>query len=203
MAKAKEISAIVLASLKLVGTGAYMAQAEGQSLVDAGFASVDVSNVQGDKAFVTLTEAGQKALADSGHVAVKPQFTIRTDIPIPTKRGRGRRGSVYPIETMEVGQSFHIATSAENPDPASRIASSLSNARIKYAVETGEQETVTVKVYKRDAEGVIEKDAEGHRVVESQSEVTRPKTKLGRDWSVASVDASDPEGVGARVWRTL
>jgi hypothetical protein len=77
----------------------------------------------------------------------------------------------------------------------------VSGARAKYAEETGETEMVTVKTYKRGADGKYVKDAEGKRIVESEAQESRPKVKITRDFIVRAVDATDPKGEGARVWR--
>lgn len=206
---------VMSASVQDVGTeGAYLTQAQGFDLVSKGLASVDTANTQGDAAFVTLTEAGLAVLNGTAQApaapAANPVFTVRADIPVPSAKRRGRAGtSKYPIDTMEVNQSFHVPKTAENPDPANTIASSIANARIKYAVKVtnpdGSPKMVskTVRTYKKSADGKLEKDAEGHRIIETESTTEVQETTNGRDWVVASVDASDPEGVGARVWRTL
>ena len=197
--------------------GLMLTQAEGQDIVAGGFATVDATVVDGDKAFVSLTPAGEALVAaptvpvasTAPAVPVAPvapagKPVLVSDIPIPTKNRRGRAGGgLYPLESMEVGQSFHISTTAENPDPVARIASSLTNARTKFAVPAvpAATETVKVRVYKRGDDGKVTKNAEGHRIVESETEETREVTVLTRDWVVAGVDANDPGGVGARVWR--
>lgn len=49
-------------------------------------------------------------------------------IPIPAARRGGRGSAVYGFETMNVGESFFIAATADNPNPAKRIASTVSSA---------------------------------------------------------------------------
>lgn len=202
----------LLVSIMQSDNGALMlTQAEGNDIVNAGLATVDTATLNSDgKASVTLTEAGSKAIeaaqiTDKAIVtqAAKPVFTMRSDIVMPVKV-RKTKAAIYPLDSMNVGDSFHIPATAENPDPATRIASTLSQARVKYMVKSEtETETVTVKNYVKDADGKITVDADGHRVYNGTSEVTRPKQVVGRDFVAAPVDASDPEGVGARVWRTV
>ena len=116
--------------------GLMLTQAEGQDIVAGGFATVDASVVDGDKAFVSLTPAGEALVtAPVAPASVAPAVApagkpiLVSDVPIPTKNRRGRAGGgLYPLESMEVGQSFHIPTTADNPDPVARIASSLTNA---------------------------------------------------------------------------
>jgi len=91
------------------------------------------------------------------------EFELESGIAIPVAR-RGRSGSTrYPFDRMEVDQSFHVAATEENPNPAKKIASSVSSAIKRY----------------RDAEG-------------------------NKTWGfvVRRVDATDPTGPGARVFRT-
>lgn len=198
-------------------TGGLMLTAEeGKELVAAGYATVDINTVDDNKAFVSLTPAGE-ALVKEGETpnqkraplptvnpASKAKIELTSDIPIPTKTRRPKKGgSIYPLETMEVGQSFHVPTTEENPDPLARITSSIANSKRKFSVpvEPAETETVKVRTYKRDAAGKLVKGEDGKLVVESTVEETRPVTKLTRDWIAAAVDASDPMGEGARIWR--
>lgn len=196
-----------MATLSLIAASsagfAMLTQAEGKELVEAGLATVDTTNVEGDKAAVSLTDAG-KALLPSGEAPAAPAggYEIETGIEMPTTSTRKGRESGYPFDKLEIGQSFHVAKTAENPDPASRLASSVSGARVKYSVPTGETETVTKRVYKKAAGGGYEKDAEGKRIVESETQVERPKMQVTRDFACKTVDATDPKGEGARVWRT-
>jgi hypothetical protein len=195
-----------------------LTQAEGQDIVNEGFAVVDTSIVEGDTAAVRLTEAGTAKLAEtkdnggnpeatagtaSAADSAKASYDIDDGVPMPTGTVRRGREGGYPFDKLEIGQSFHVAKTADNEDPAARLASSVSGARVKYSEEIpGETETVTKKTYKRGPDGKgYAKDADGKRIVESEETVTVPKLKLTRDFVCKSVDASDPKGEGARVWR--
>jgi hypothetical protein len=197
-ARGKELLALIAGAPEGV---LMLTQAEALDAINAGFAVVDTAKTEGDAAAVSLTDAGKATLASTG--AVKTKFEIDDNIPLPTAVAGNRRGRVamYPFANLEVGQSFHVAKSAENPEPATRLASSVTGARLQFSVDTGETEDVAVKVYEKDAEGKIVKDAEGKRIVASTSTETRPAKTLTRDFKVAAVDASDPKGEGARVWR--
>lgn len=189
------------------GGFAMLTQAEGADVVGAGLATVDTSKVDGDKAAVSLTETGAKLAAENAPApAGQPAstgFEIDDAVAIPADSARRSREGGYPFDKLEVGQSFHVAKTVANPDPVTRLQSSVSGARAKYSVETGETETVTVKKYQRGENGKgYAKDADGKRIVASTKEVTRAKTKIVRDFTVKAVDASDPRGEGARVWRT-
>lgn len=192
--------------------GLYMTQAEGADIVAAGLATVDTANVDGDKAFVTLTAAGVAAAGFSTDTPAKPAvakqtFTIDASVPIPSKSPRKTKEAIYPIEQLEVGQSFHVAVSESNPDPVSRLNATRANYASKYMEEVkGEDgqpimETVSKKVYQKDAEGKIV-IVDGHRVVTSQETATQPKMQPSRVFIVWSVGADDPMGAGARFGRT-
>lgn len=56
------------------------------------------------------------------------KFTFQTGIPVPAPRRGGRGSTVYGFEQMEIGQSFFIDADTENPNPAKRIASTVSSA---------------------------------------------------------------------------
>ena len=78
--------------------------------------------------------------------AAKPKssFVIRDDVPLnPINRPRGgiggERDSKYPFDELKIndgaefGQSFHVAKSAEMPDPAKTMASSVSAAKRRWS----------------------------------------------------------------------
>jgi hypothetical protein len=190
--------------------GLYLSQAEGSDIVAAGFAKVDFSNTEGDKALVMLTDKGANLVVTTrGNVAAISSKTeddtkmdnIRNDIPVPVKAPRkaGRQGSKYDFDKLEAGQSFHVSNVAgkTSAETLKAIASSMTGAKRKFAVADGE-ETVTVKTYQKDANGKRVKPL----VVTGTETVTRPKLKDTRNFVAAVVDAADPDGEGVRVWRT-
>lgn len=186
------------------GGSMMLTQEEGASIVEGGFATVNTDKVEGNTAEVSLTEAGQSAVAALTDGSSRSAgFEVDDAVPVPTGSTRRGRTGGYPFESLQVGQSFHVPATPDNPNPAARLQSSVSGARAKFAEEIpGETETFMKKTYKRAADGKgFEKDAEGKRIVESEVEETRPATRLTRDFKVAEVDASDPRGPGARVWR--
>lgn len=199
----------LLVMIAAAGGTMMLTQAEGQDIIAAGDATVDTTKTEGDTAAVSLTEAGQakvdaengKASASTTAAASSGSFDIDDGVAMPGASTRGRSGG-YPFDKLEVGQSFHVAKTADNPNPADRLASSVSGARTKYAEDTGETETVKVKTYKKGENGKgFAKDADGKRIVESETDATRPKLKVTRDFTVKTVGADDPRGEGARVWR--
>lgn len=98
------------------------------------------------------TDAGiAKAQAEAGHIempksveAAASSFKIEVGVPIPAPVGRGRSGSKYPFDALEVGQSFFVPDTAEQPDAAASLASTVSGATQRYAADHA-TETKTVK----------------------------------------------------------
>lgn len=166
---------------------------------------------------VSLTGKGEAMLgaAPARAKGVKHQLAVSagidTDIPPPPSAGPKRGpngGSKYPFDTMEVNQSFHIPKTAEQPDPLNSIQTSISQAHQKFAVDdldaNGNQQMIEAieTTYKKGADGKVLVGADGKRVVDTKTTVTKPKQKYTRAFVAANVDASDPKGPGARVWRT-
>jgi hypothetical protein len=205
MAKRNPISVRGIELLALIagaeGGSLMLTQDEGAEAVKAGFATVDTATTDGDTAAVSLTDAGRAALTGNGGVATK--FEIEDNVPLPTGTSGNRRGRVaqYPFAMLEVGQSFHVPKTEANPDPANRLASSVTGARDQFAVATGENKDVVVTEYQRGEDGKYVKDAEGKRIATGTRTESRPVKTLVRDFKVASVGADDPKGEGARVWR--
>lgn len=194
----------------------FMTQAEAAEGIAAGHFIADATRANGDRAPVKLTDAGFAAFQASNEgdaaqaearqsaPASSSGFEIEDSVAIPEAGGvrRGRSGG-YPFDALQVGQSFHVAKSDKNENPAERLASSVSGARAKYSVQDGDKtEKVTVKTYKRGEDGKYLKTEDGKRVVESEKQETRPVMMITRDFIVRAVDATDPKGEGARVWRT-
>jgi len=182
--------------------GLMLTQEEGLEAVQNGYATVDTSVVEGNTARVVLTDAGRSALA--GNATPASTYEVEDDVPMPTTTKRRGRSGGYPFEILAVGQSFHVPVKdGEEPaDVAARMQSSVSGARARFAEETGETETVTVKTYKKGDDGKFLKSPEGKRIIDTETETSRPKTKATRDFTVKAVDTTDPKGPGARVWRT-
>lgn len=206
----KAISARGIPLLKLIAAagekGLMLTKAEGHMAVTSGDAQIDTGVVDGDTVKVTLTDAGRKAIAPK----VVTTFEIDDAVPLPVKQKAGaKRGSKYPFDKLNVGQSFHVPATVENPEPLTALASSLTGARRVFAKpvlgEDGKPvvETVTVNEYAVDAKGKRIKDADTNKwVVTGTKEVTRTKTEQERDFVAAAVGVDDPKGIGARVYRT-
>ena len=110
---------------------------------------------------VRATESGiAKIKGNSISVAVaapvEPSgFKIESGIEMPAPEGRGRSGSKYPFDVLEVGQSFFVPDTAEQPDATASLASTVSGATQRYASNHPTETkvvngvTVPVKVYSR------------------------------------------------------
>lgn len=226
MAKApvSTTAALLMGTALLVAINAAAAEQPGYLFINQEQAgSVDPSHIQvnseitdGDRAAAILSDEGRAFLAANPLPAERPgttapaqtSFEIEDGVAMPTgKRGGAKAG--YPFEALGVGQSFHVAKTAENPDPANRLASSVTGARAKYSTPMVDangaavMEEVTVRTYKKGEDGKYLKTPEGKRVPDVETKKLRQKTVQTREFAVASVPASDPKGVGARVWRTL
>lgn len=206
---AKITAAMIATVMSIAGAAegfVMLTQAEGAEVVKAGLATVDQSKAEGDKAAVSLTEAGVKLAAEqpteaTSTTSASSSYEIEDGVALPTSTTRRGREGGYPFEKLEIGQSFHVAKSDKNPNPVSRLASSVSGARVRFSEKTGEMENATVKTYAKNADGSYTKDADGKRVVESTATESREKLRLTRDFVCKAVGAEDPKGEGARVWR--
>lgn len=206
----KAISARGIALLKLIEAagenGLMLTRAEAHMAIKDGDATVDtnVTEGEGDKALAKVT------LTDQGRAKLAPKAAIEIDdgVAMPeAKKGGAQRGSKYPFDLLvKVGQSFHVAKTAENPDPVTALASSLTGARRRFAVEVKDEngnpvmEAVTVKTYATDSNGKRVKGEDGKWVVTGETTESRPKLRFLREFVAAEVGANDPKGPGARVF---
>jgi len=152
--------------------------AQHAGLLKDGLVEINGEMKDGDKVATRATEKGIAALNEQNNAsnASAQTFEIDTDVPMPSTRG-GRSSVAYPFEKLEVNQSFHIPATTEKPNPAKSIASTVSAASKSFATDTGKTKTTP----------------KGNTV---------PVLEFTRKFSVKAVDASDPKGAGARVWRT-
>lgn len=192
----------------------YVDEGDAKTLYDAGLALVDTNTRNDDKQVaVRLNDAGlayaeknpaepdNNVLSNQGNSDAKEAsdkkrqstgyvrpavIELDKSVQMPSV-SRGRAGETsYPFDTMEVGDSFHIAATNANKDPAKSVASSVSTANIKYSRE------------KKDENGnVITKP----RKVRNGEIKHFPEREPIKQFTIRSVDASDPKGVGCRVWR--
>lgn len=154
------------------------------SLVTAGFVVFNDTIKDGNKFALKATEAGISALAAAGGngggaAAAKSAFEIRKQIALPPMKRRvaGELGSKYPFDKLEVGDSFHVKPTANMPDPAKSLASSVTASNRRYAEKVDGTHT--------SRKG---KEIQNYRYT--------------REFTVRAVDKTDPDGEGARIWRT-
>ena len=183
---------------------------EAEGMIEVNPATRDAA----EGAQVRATEKGIQAVNASQTqtpvaAAVSSGFAIDDGIAMPAASARGRTSTTYPFEALNVGQSFFVPNSEDKPNAAKSLASTVSSATARYAVEVKDangqpvQETVKVKTYQTDAEGKRVKDAEGHFVVTGETTETRVKMAETRKFIVRAVDeTAQGRGPGARVWRT-
>ena len=219
MAKAKTTAVLMGSALLLAiaaGEVARVTEAQAQSL-DASHYEVNTADVVDGAAAVRLTDAGiaaaeaAKGTPEAPASASSGGIEIDDDVQMPEGLGRRRAPSetLYPFDKLEIGQSFHVAKTAENPDPATRLSSSVSGAHIRYSpVINGEDgkplmEEYASPVYQRTEDGKgYAKDENGKRIKTGEETKTREKRgEPTRKFRIVPVDASDKRGEGARVFR--
>lgn len=181
------LTAVVAGTASAFGC-AYLTEKDADELSAADTSLVAVNKGLRDadqKVAVRATEAGIAGVAALPPAAPKeakgpaPVFEIQKGIAVPEiKRGGGARAEIYPFATMEQGDSFFVAATADKANPAKALASTVSSATKRFATPTGEQETVTIK----------------------GKPVTRPKMKINRKFVVRAVEENGSKG--ARIWRT-
>lgn len=177
------------------GGVAYVSREEGEGLANAGLIEVNPAMADpndANKFAARPTDAGLKYADEVGGepasepAKVKPTFTIRDDVPLAPRRGGGGGGreSIYPFDALNVGQSFHVAKTADNENPARTMATAVSQAVRKHALEDG---------FETDENGNVKLNKAGEQVI---------KWKPTKVFTVRQVGADDPDGEGARIYRT-
>lgn len=157
-----EAPAITLSEIVKAGSvGMYVPEALAQELWAKGWIEVNAAlkNEKGDVACratfagAEAVEAMESAMENpvavvlaSPEVApkVKSVFSIEAGIPVPPPIGRGRSGSKYPFDELQIGESFFVADSSEHPDATASLASTVSGATQRFATDHP-TETKTVR----------------------------------------------------------
>lgn len=134
--------------------------------------------------------APQAAQTSPAASAAKAAFKLVSSIPVPESKrvggGGGARPETYPFSTMEVGQAFFIAATADKPQPERSYASTVASARNRFAEEVP---------------GQTRPNRKGKIV---------PVTVLTRDFVIRPIEDGGAAGFGAEyagkkgagVWRT-
>ena len=152
---------ITLAAIVAAGAeGTFAPESQIMDMAEAGDVEYrnDVKDKDGNVAVRATAQGVAKVSAPDApaHVAeAKPAFVIEDAVPVPAPIGRGRSGSKYPFDALEIGQSFFVPDSEEQPDAAASLASTVSGATQRYATDhatetkTVKGKTVPKKVYSR------------------------------------------------------
>jgi hypothetical protein len=154
-----------------------------------------IAHMQGTSTMDTQPAVAPRATAS--------KFEIDTDVAAPDVN-RSRAGAAkYPFDQLEVGHSFHIPATDEEPNPTKAYASTVTSATNRYSVvdPAGGTKMVDVKEYQRDADGKRMKNADGSFIVLSVSQEERPLMVQKRKFVIRPVGADDKRGPGARVFR--
>jgi hypothetical protein len=127
--------ATIVAAMQADPFYCWVPKAEAEKLVADGLAEVNPAISDPSKKGRLATRATAKGVEQNAAAATAPpastvtqaQFVIEDNVAIPAVTGRGRVGSVYPFEKLNVGQSFFVAKAAKN------LASTVSSANARYA----------------------------------------------------------------------
>ncbi len=144
------------------------------------------------------------------------KFAIDDDIPLPdVKRnfGGATREPTYPFDALPAPvsgrppASFHVPVTAEMENPARAIGSAVSGQNRKWARPTGQKQFVEEFVYQTGADGKRMKQ-DGHyvKMIDGFGNPVKRTVEIDvtvqeREFTIRSVDANDPRGPGARVFR--
>lgn len=117
-------------------------------------------------------------------------------------------GEKYPFDALDLtgNRGFFVPATADMPEPAKSLASTVSSAIARYAVEVKDAngnnvtEQVTVPQYQTDADGKRVKDAEGHWIKTGEVTETRNKMEPTRQFRLVPVDADAEKGTPAGAW---
>lgn len=150
MALAKKhlpLLAIIVASMANEEAPFHMAtEAEIAALMKEGLVETNGDIRDGDKIATRATEkgielnttenGGNAGTSGTAPVATASAFSLIDGAELPASRG-GRNRSVYPFDTMAVGQSFFVPASEAKPNPAKSLASTVSSANKRAAKDGG------------------------------------------------------------------
>lgn len=190
--------------------GLPLTEAEAGDLSKAGDVTVGpkVDEKLGTYVIMLSEQGAAKLTAANMQTRTVGSHVIATNIAPPSgDRKRRATESKYGFDLLEVNESFHVAPTADMPDPYKSLASSLNQARRRHAVPVldasgkQKQETVTVATYQKGLDGKRAKGLDGKLIKTGTEDVLRDVLRMTRNFVGASVNETDPVGVGARFWR--
>lgn len=166
--------AVIVAAMANTDAPYHMAtKAELANLLDNGMVEVNDEITDGDKVAVRATEKGTEAMTDNSTGAgnnaaapttpatAAPSFALIDGAVLPEGRAP-RASSVYPFETMNVGQSFFIPATEAKPNPSKSMASTVSSANKRFRKEGADGRQFSVKAVKSgQAYGAFTAPADG------------------------------------------
>jgi len=191
-AQADKLAAIVAATNSDAGM-CYMTEKSVQVLVDAGYVECNIAMTNPDDVKQVAVRATPTGMAYDPVKPAQPEgtttmesletaFAIEDGVKIPTIKRTGSATSIYPFDALEVGQSFFVSATEDMPSPGKSLASTVSSASKRYAIENG---TRTIN-RRNKASGEME-------------QVEVPAYDYERKFMVRSVEENGVKG--ARVWR--
>lgn len=157
----KSLLATIIVAMANADAPFHMATpAKVKNLVDNGMVETNNEITDGDKVAVRATEKGQAEapapstnegntnVTDTNTAAnAASPFAIIEGAVLPEGRAP-RSSSVYPFETMNVGQSFFVPATEDKPNPAKSLASTISSANKRFSKEGADGRKFTVKPVK-------------------------------------------------------
>lgn len=158
----KSLLAVIIAAMANADAPFHMATAaEVKNLLDNDMVEVNNEITDGDKVAVRATEKGMaeapapstnegsKTMTDTNTAAAPAasSFALIEGAVLPEGRAP-RTSSVYPFETMNVGQSFFVPATEDKPNPAKSLASTISSANKRFSKEGADGRKFTVKPVK-------------------------------------------------------
>lgn len=146
--KPAAVAAITLAMIVAAGAeGMFTPASVHAPMVEAGTVEINPALVDAEgnvatratqKGIETVNApANQDQAAALQTAAPKSAFAIEDGVALPTISGRGRTGTTYPFDALQVGQSFFVPNDDKKPNAAKSLASTVSSATARYAVATG------------------------------------------------------------------
>lgn len=156
----KSLLATIIAAMANADAPFHMATpAEVKNLLDNGMVETNTEITDGDKVAVRATEKGQAEapapstnegntnVTDTNTAPAASAFALIEGAVLPEGRAP-RSSSVYPFETMNVGQSFFVPATEDKPNPAKSLASTISSANKRFSKEGADGRKFTVKPVK-------------------------------------------------------
>lgn len=164
--QATKLMAIVKATQSPDGF-VYMTPANVKVLVDGGYAECNNGMTNPDnpkEVAVRATETGVNYSPASGAIepAAQPEgtktvenspFAIIDNVTVPPIKRNSGGSSQYPFDALQVGQGFFVPATDAMPNPGTSLASTVSSASKRYAIENGTR-TINRKATAETAEAM-------------------------------------------------